>query len=82
MQRSRRERRERASCTRSVPDAESFGLLDVEEWRFDLWFVVSLALSVRGGESLPVDVWVLLLKLFQFLASVLLTDVLICHQDL
>lgn len=63
MQRSRRKRRERASCSRSVPDAESFGLPDVEEWRFNLWFVVSLALSVWGGESLPVDVWVLLLKL-------------------
>lgn len=23
-----------------VPDAESFGFLDVEEWRFNLWLVV------------------------------------------
>lgn len=44
-----------------VPDAESFGLPDVEERRFDLWLVFSLA--VGGGEALTVDVWVLLLKL-------------------
>lgn len=45
-----------------VPDAESFGLLDVEEGRFNLWFV---AFAVWGGEPTAVNVWVLLLKLKQ-----------------
>lgn len=58
-----REQRECSFYSLLVPDAESFGLLDVEEWSFNLWLVVSLALSFWGGESTPVDVWVLLLKL-------------------
>lgn len=29
-----------------VPDAKSFGLFDVEEGRFDLWFARLLVLSV------------------------------------
>ncbi|KAF0041778.1 hypothetical protein F2P81_005310 [Scophthalmus maximus] len=45
----------------SVPDAESFGLLDVEQRRFNLWLVVSLALAVRAPAT--VDVRILLLKL-------------------
>lgn len=42
-----------------VPDAEYFGLLDVEERGFNLWLVKLL----WGGKPSTVDVWVQLLKL-------------------
>lgn len=48
-----------------VPDAESFGLLDAEERRFNLWFIVGLVILVRGGEPTTVDVWILFLELKQ-----------------
>lgn len=46
-----------------VPDAESFGLLDVEEWGFNLWLVV--VFPTCGREPATVDLWVQLLKLKQ-----------------
>lgn len=52
-----------------VPDAESFGLPDAEERRFNLWLIVGLVILVCEGEPTTVDVWVLLLKLKQRLMS-------------
>ena len=62
-----------------VPDAESFGLLDVEEGRFNLWFV---AFTVWGGEPTTVDVWVLLLKLKQNTRNVWLSDSLFTSKSM